>query len=147
MADEQSTTLRPLAPPAQSLNPVVGVNVAAGQPLYQPADGGPVQLARADAAATAGVVGLASHGAAAGSHGNSQYGGLLQLTTAQWDAVTGGSGGLAPGSSYFLSPTTAGHLTTTSPSGGGQYVVPIGIALSTMTMLLLVQVPRLVGAS
>jgi hypothetical protein len=40
--------------------------------------------------------------------------GLLELATADWDLVTGGSGGLLPGVPYYLG-TTPGSLTTTPP--------------------------------
>jgi len=39
-------------------------------------------------------------------------GGELTLTTAQWDAITGGSGGLTAGLNYYLSSTTAGRIST-----------------------------------
>lgn len=38
--------------------------------------------------------------------------GELTLTTAQWDAVTGGSGGLTAGANYYLSSTIAGRIST-----------------------------------
>lgn len=43
--------------------------------------------------------------------------GVLTASTAQWDAVCGTSGGLAYGTLYYLSTTTAGALTTSSASG------------------------------
>jgi hypothetical protein len=56
---------------------------------------------------------------------------VATATTAQWDAVTGGTGGLIPGSMYFLDPTTVGMLTTTAPTASGQVVVDVGRASST----------------
>jgi hypothetical protein len=41
--------------------------------------------------------------------------GMVTLTTDQWDAVTGGKGGLIPGTAYYLSTTQPGHLTDTPP--------------------------------
>ena len=41
--------------------------------------------------------------------------GLLDLTTAQWDAVTGDAGGLTPGDLYYVDEAPAGKLST-SPS-------------------------------
>lgn len=38
--------------------------------------------------------------------------GEVTLTTGQWDAVTGGTGGLTTGATYYTDATTAGHLTT-----------------------------------
>lgn len=55
--------------------------------------------------------------------------GEVTLTTAQWDVITGGSGGLMPsnGPVYYLSAATAGRITTTAPS----IKAPVLIALST----------------
>lgn len=39
--------------------------------------------------------------------------GEVSLTTAQWDAITGGSGGLITGTQYFISSTLAGKISTT----------------------------------
>lgn len=44
--------------------------------------------------------------------------GCIVLTTVEWDAVTGGSGGLNPGQAYFLDKTTAGAMTDTTPTPG-----------------------------
>jgi hypothetical protein len=58
----------------------------------------------------------------------------MSASTAQWDVVTGQTGGLTPGAMYFLSNSTDGALTTTAPSTG--YICPIGRALSTTKMAL-----------
>jgi hypothetical protein len=41
------------------------------------------------------------------------------------------TGGLTFNSVYYLDPATAGKLTKTAPTTVGQYVMPIGLALST----------------
>jgi hypothetical protein len=46
----------------------------------------------------------------------------VTATTGQWDAVTGGSGGLTPGVYYYVSAATAGLLTTTAPTTTGEVV-------------------------
>jgi hypothetical protein len=53
--------------------------------------------------------------------------GEVTLTTGQWDARTGGSGGLVAGSTYYLSSTTAGAISTTP----GLILSPVLRALST----------------
>lgn len=68
--------------------------------------------------------------------GRIQTFGTVTLTTAQWDARTGGSGGLTPGSYYYQDGT--GNITATAP-GGTRRVRPIGIAISTTKLQLLVQ--------
>jgi hypothetical protein len=61
--------------------------------------------------------------------------GRLTLTAAQWDEVTGQSGGLAPGSPYYLS-NTPGEITTTPPGELSSVVLLVGIALNATTLLL-----------
>jgi len=88
--------------------------------------------AQANAAGTVGVIGLAATAStAAGASASVQSDGVLTATTAQWDAVTGATGGLVFGTLYYLDPATAGKITATAPSTAGQYVQPLGRALST----------------
>lgn len=92
-------------------------------------------LARADASATKNAIGLIKDATvAASANGNIQTDGLFVATAAQFDAVTGGQGGLTPGAWYYLSPTAAGGLTSTPPSTANQYVVPIGLAVSSTAL-------------
>ena len=65
---------------------------------------------------------------------NIQYASSLTATTAQWDVATGCSGGLIPGSIYYLSDSVAGKISTTPPTTNGKYVMPIGIAFDTTEM-------------
>ena len=44
--------------------------------------------------------------------------GCMELTTGEWDAITGDVGGLLPGGVYFLDKNIAGGLTTDDPAGG-----------------------------
>jgi hypothetical protein len=67
---------------------------------------------------------------ASSSTGKVIFSGVLEATTVQWDAVTGGSGGLTPGSKYYLS-TTIGQLTDTAVSAAGDVCTEVGTALST----------------
>lgn len=105
-----------------------------GQPVYSKSDGD-VDLARANAAGTAEVLGLVSDTTIlTTAAGDIQTAGTLTATTGQWDAVTGQSGGLTSGAVYFLSAATAGLLTTTAPTTVGQLVTRVGIAHSTTKM-------------
>src|SRR5882724_2354544 len=131
MADEQSTTRTAPQLPPNTYLPLAASSTAPGQPLSQSTtEDGTVNLARANSVNTAFCVGLAARGAAAGARVHTQYSDLLELTTAEWDVATGGSGGLTPGSAYYVSSATAGRLTTTAPAT----VVPVGIAVSATTM-------------
>lgn len=92
-------------------------------------------LASANATATKGVVGLVRDTSiAAGASGNIQTDGVLSATAAQWSAVTSEQNGLTPGATYYLSATTPGAITSTPPSTTGQYVVTVGIALSSTVL-------------
>lgn len=62
--------------------------------------------------------------------------GPVALTEAQWDDVTGDSGGLTPGAVYFLSDVTNGGLTTSAPSDPGTFVCQVGTALNATTLIL-----------
>ena len=105
-----------------------------GSPVYVSAANN-FALARANAGATARPIALVRDASIAQSAaGFVQTDGVLEATTAQWDAVTGQTGGLTPGSVYFLSAATAGRLTTTAPTTSGEYVVRMGIAISTTGM-------------
>lgn len=67
-------------------------------------------------------------------------GGTLELTTAQWDAIAGTSGGLVPADSYYVSATTAGHITSSAPTTPGTFVTRIGSALTATKMAIQISV-------
>lgn len=121
-------------------------NIAAiviGSPVYTKSNGN-VDLAQADAGATVEVLGLVRDASvAAAASGDMQTDGVLSATTAQWDAVAGTTGGLTAGSVYYLDPATAGKLTETAPTTGGQFVVRVGRAISTTEMEISIEPPIL----
>lgn len=90
-----------------------------------------VDLAQADAEATALVIGLAAEAVSAGGVGTYLTEG--QVEQSDWTAVTG-SATLVTGATYYLSTSVAGGLTTTPPSTDGDIVVRVGTALSTTEM-------------
>jgi len=106
--------------------------VVIGAPVYSDANSG-FKKAQANAAGTQGVIGLVAQAPniAAGASGAVCLDGILSATTAQWDAVTGDTGGLVFNAKYYLDPATAGKLTQTAPTTTGQYVREVGRALST----------------
>lgn len=61
--------------------------------------------------------------------------GVVVLTRAQWDAVAGTSGGLAPGVEYYLQ-VTPGQLTPDPVTTPGTYQARVGIAISAVGLLL-----------
>lgn len=109
--------------------------IVIGTPVYANSTAGEVDEAQADAAATKDVLGLvAQTSIAAAASGAIQSDGVLEATTGEWDAVTGDTGGLTAGAKYYLDAATAGMLTTTPPSGAGEFIAMVGTGLSTTQM-------------
>jgi hypothetical protein len=106
-----------------------------GNVVYNDAADG-VKKAKADAAATVKVIGISVDAPAGAASGRIMVNGILALTTAQWDAAFGTTGGLGFGAIYYLSPTTAGLGTVTAPTTTGQYVVELGRGLSTTELMI-----------
>lgn len=112
-----------------------GGAVVVGSAVYLLANGTGWQKADANGTAPArSVVGLVSVGAS-GSGGTCTVveEGDLTLTTAQWDAVAGTTGGLTAATEYYLSGT-AGAITATVPGTTGDTDIVVGIAKSTTVM-------------
>jgi len=105
--------------------------IVIGTAVYTSANG-TVDKARGNAVGTVNVIGLVGDTSilAAGS-GGIQMDGILTATTGQWDAVAGTTGGLTRDVIYYLSSATAGLLTSTAPTTVSEFVVPVGIAIST----------------
>lgn len=118
--------------------------VVIGAPVYIIANDA-FDKAQANASGTKEVVGLvaASPSIGTGASGAVQVAGILTLTTAQWDAICGTSGGLTANTTYFLDPATAGKLTSTVPTTVGQYVAEVGRSLSTTELEIKIQQPML----
>ena len=109
-------------------------SIVIGTPVYVSA-ADTVDKAKADAGSTKNVFGLVADLTIATTvAGAIQTDGSLVASTAQWDAVTGQTGGLTPGALYYLSAATAGMLTTTAPTADGHYVAQVGKALSSTEM-------------
>ena len=105
--------------------------VIIGTPVYSVGNN-TFDLAQANSQPLATVIGLVQDTSiAASASGNVQTDDTFTATTAQWDAITGASGGLTPGAVYYLHPTVAGRITATAPTATGQFVAKIGVALST----------------
>ena len=107
--------------------------VIPGEPVFVDLAGS-VNQARANAAGTSDVLGIAPAAVTAATTGQVALDGVVTLTTVQWDAVAGTVGGLTAGAKYFLSAAAAGRMTEGSAAGATEYVVEIGEALSTTEM-------------
>jgi hypothetical protein len=117
-----------------SLQNVDGSAVSAGAPVYIFTSANTFKRGNASATSAKHVVGLVIDGSVAVSAiGRVQTQGQVTLTTAQWDSITGGTGGLTPARRTTSTPRM-GLLTTTAPSVTIRR--PVGIALSTTVMFL-----------
>ena len=94
---------------------------------------GNIGFANASSSSTINVLGLIPGSVANGSTTTVVSAGELTTgSTADWDAVTGQTGGLTSGAVYYLSNTTNGKITTTAPTSG--FICPIGYAESSTNM-------------
>lgn len=117
-----------------SLTNQTGATIEKFKAVYKTTTADEIAKANANSASTFRSIGLASAAINDTSSGTIIVNGTLTGTTGEWDAVTGQTGGLTPGSVYFLSNSTAGNLTTTAPSTG--YICRVGIGVSTTQLLL-----------
>lgn len=105
-----------------------------GTPVYCKSNGDADKgsTSNADSAELVGLVSDTTIASAA--VGNVQTSGQLSASTAQWDALLGTTGGLTPGSDYFLN--TSGSMGV-NPSG--PRAVKCGKALSTQKFLIRIE--------
>lgn len=109
-----------------------------GNVVYADAAGS-VDLAQANASGTSKPIGLSPAAVVATNPGDVQTDGVLTLTTGEWDAVTGETGGLTANAKYFLDDATAGMLLqddNLTSLAVGDFVVVIGKGLSTTELLI-----------
>ena len=105
-------------------------NVNQGQPLYARSSDGKLGLARAAGNIDeARVVGFADAAASAGSEVKVLVAGMKTMS------------GIDAGDLYFLSPTTAGAITTTAPTGSGQAVTRVGEGATSTSFSIYVEPP------
>lgn len=116
-----------------------------GTPVYVNAASG-VKKAKADSATTTPTLGLALGSITAAAQGVIQLGGYITLTTAEWDAICGTSGGLSFNVPYYLSSSTAGRLTATPPSTTGDTIQQVIVAMSTTTAKISIGIPEVIGS-
>ena len=115
-------------------------DVIPGTPIYV-TNLARLEIAQASGLPQARMVGIVTSATLAGFAADAQTQDVLTLTTGQWDAVTGGTGGLTPGSVYYLS-ATAGELTTTPPATPASvYNTRAGIAISSTQLDIKIRAP------
>lgn len=120
-------------PPPNSLNPIAQTAKIPGEAVY--AFGNDIcEAADASNAAKSLVIGITLQAQAAGDRVFTRYSGPVTLTDAEWTAATIQAGPLTRGDTYYVSAATPGKLTNVEPANPN-YAVPVGIALSTNTLL------------
>lgn len=115
--------------------------LAPGCPVYLNGTANTVDKARANAIGTSVVAGLAKASVLTTATGSFRSAGRLSLTTGQWDAITGETGGLTAGARYFLDAAAAGELVQTPVDAAGNFLVQVGVAISTTDMLIQINQP------
>lgn len=125
--------------PSVSLINSSGGTVLVGAAVYSSAAGS-FNSGSAGSFAAASIIGLIMQTTLVGVSGLIQTNSVYTTDTASWDAIAGTAGGLAFGQYYWLS-TTPGHITSSPPTGSGQFVALIGFALSATQMRLMIQPP------
>jgi len=151
MSDTITTQLGPSVPddPSSSIfNPIVGATTdhptgfPAGTPVFQSLSADNTVLpAQANAALTCRTIGLAEHPGIAGQRVLTKENGPLTLTIAQWDEVTGGSGGLVRGEPYFVSDVREGGIQLGAPFSPN-LVQQVGFATSATTLFIQIFPPQ-----
>ena len=121
-----------------SLTNAEATTIVAGAPVYSFSSGN-CKKAIANSSTTTVVIGIVTADTNAAASGTISTAGSVTLTTGQWDAVTGQTGGLTSGTRYFLDNATAGKMMTTPPGTG--FVEPIGTALSSTVLQLNIGYP------
>jgi hypothetical protein len=132
---QSGDTLNAVVAENNTVTQTADATLIAGQVVYSSA-ADHINKAKADAAGTVRAIGLVTAAITSGATGSVQTSGIVVLTTGQWDAVAGTTGGLTYNTPYYLSAATAGLLTPTPPNTAGQFVKEVGLAISTTELLL-----------
>jgi len=129
-------------------NPTAGASTAhpdgfpIGTPVVQsPSADNTVVPGNASSLAGSILMGLAAHFGVPDSPVFVKSGGALTATEAQWDAITGDSGGLVRNAPYYLRSVTEGGLTRSAPSAGGTFKVLVGVAMSSTDFMVRIGSP------
>ena len=136
---QSSDTLDAVVSEVDIISLVAAATITIGNPVYLSSANG-CNKAQANAVSTAKVIGLAKAGITSGSSGSVQTDGIITLTTGEWDAIAGTTGGLTFNTDYFLSAAASGAITATVPEGTN-YIVKIGRAISTLSLDLNISSP------
>ena len=123
------------AEPSAFITPLAAADMPVGTPVYATSTPDTVNKANAGGAGTARALGLLVRPVKMGERCLVQTRGPLTLTDADWKAIHGAAS-LVVGVAYYLSAASAGTITATAPSAGGDFVIPIGVAASVETLII-----------
>lgn len=112
-------------------------SVKAGNCVYD-AGSGNVDLAQANSIATATVIGLTQEQAV--QNEDVCYANQGVISRLSWSSLTGAAD-LTPETIYYLSATDAGMFTEIPPTGAGEYIVEIGLAIDARRLLIRIKAP------
>ena len=100
-------------------------------------------ILRSEGTTSIGLATCAGLALGADAHGkvSYQFGGVADFAAAIWDAVTGQSGGLTVGATYWVRDATLGFLTATRPTTGGHFATQVGFAISATQLQLQLSSP------
>jgi hypothetical protein len=110
----------------------------AGIPVYVSGDN-EIAKAQADDANTADPIGLVKADILPLATGIVQVSGVIELTTVQWDNITGDIGGLNNNVIYYLVDGPPGGLTTIMPTTSSNFVTIVGRSISSTKMKLVIE--------
>lgn len=119
------------------------ISIPSGSPVYHVGTNG-VRLANANNIVTKDCFGF-SRGdpMVADASDFIQVDGLIELTTTQWDVITGTVGGLVVGKRYFLSAIQPGKLVYVLDETSGFYAAYVGYAINATVFKIEIELPIL----
>lgn len=139
MADATTTQATHQSANPATYHPTAGISFPIGTVVRPSLDDAGVVLPSADTDAdSAAATGFAAGPGVEGASLPVQYAGALALTTAEWDALSGQSGGLTTGARYFAAPSGGGIRQI----GSTNFTTCVGVALSPTEMLVQISSPR-----
>jgi hypothetical protein len=133
-----SPTWSQIGPGAASSGSIVTAqtdsDIVHGTPVYS-TSGSHFEVSQASGLPQADVIGLSTASTSSGLTASIQTQDVLELTTDQWDVVTGDVGGLVSGTTYSLDGSAPGMLRSTPPSKPSEtHDTLVGVAVTSTKM-------------
>lgn len=144
MTDVVTTTTSPQPPgnPHTFTSAARGSDLPMGSAVTASSSEDGVVAASGASLALSVAVGLTTRPAGQGDLVQVQYSGPITMTEDQWDQVTGGSGGLSQGATYYLGDgVVPGLVIEIRPTTPGHWICPMGFASSATTLIIQMSAP------